>query len=73
MYIYVTQHAVAQHQSKIWNNIRTQQCTQHSLNSQIQYAAMLCTVYCGDQQQTYHRITLHLVQPNPNLVLPSAP
>ena len=69
---YVTQHAVAQHQSTIWNNIPNNVFTIASVDN-FDMLQSYAAVYCGDQQRSYHGTTLQLVQPNPNLVLQSVP
>ena len=69
---YVTQLAMAQRQSTIWNNIPNNVFTIVSVDN-FDMLQSYAAVYCGDQQRSYHGTTLQLVQPNPNLVLQSVP
>ena len=67
---FVTQHAMAQRQMSIWDNISANTFTVTSIDN-FDMLQSYSAVYCGDQQRSYHGTTLQLVQPNPvNLVLP---
>ena len=61
-----------QHQLTIWNHIPNNVFTIASVDN-FDMLQSYAAVYCGDQQWSYHRITLQLVQPNANLVLPCTP
>ena len=62
---FVTQHAIAERQMSIWDNISANTFTVASINN-FDMLQSYSAVYCGDQQQSYHGTTLQLVQPNPN-------
>ena len=66
---YVTQHAMAQRQSTVWNHIPNNVFTIASVDN-FDMLQSYAAVYCGDQQRSYHGTTMQLVQPNANLVLP---
>ena len=67
---FVTQHAIAERQMSIWDNISANTFTVASIDN-FDMLQSYSAVYCGDQQRSHHGTILQLVQPNPiNLVLP---
>ena len=69
---YITQYAMVQCQSTIWDDIPNNVFTISSVDH-FDMLQSYTAVYCGDQQWSYHGTTLQLVQPNPNsLVLSSS-
>ena len=69
---FVTQHAMARRQSKIWDNICSNTFTIASIDN-FDMLQSYAAVHCGDQQRSYHGTTLQLVQLNPNsLMLPTS-
>ena len=65
---FVTQHAMARRQSKIWDNICSNTFTTATVDN-FDMLQSYVAVYCGDQQRSYHGTTLQLVQPDPNSLM----
>ena len=63
---FVIQHAEANRESSMWNDLPSETFTIASVDN-FDVLQSYSAVYCGDQQRSYHGTTIQLVQPDPNI------
>jgi len=67
---FVTEHAQLKHQTSICNEISPKVFTVASVDN-FDMLQSYAAIYCGDQQRSFHRTTVQLVQPDPNIIFNS--